>query len=479
MFLRLFFTIAVVAWSGVSFSQQVVFQTGKVYALFNFAQTISGNPHRSQTLKDYFDQSKFNDAPTKAAISEFAEVAKVFRKSWEFDEYPAKRFMDQSLGSIFLIQATYSKDLKDLSQRTEGLLPLSLHKRLFNALAIIEPIYDELVWNPSTKGLLEYETKVKELARRVNVNAMYDKTKAFYGAEWPSETPFVVSLYPIPGTKGEAPGESTETVESVAVLVGRPADPGKVADVFGVAFHEMSHSIFRAQPAEFQNKIDKYFKNSTSKFAGLAYRYANEAVATVVGNVWAFKKATGKMLEGKWYGHPIIDAYAKEIYPVIEPYIESGKRMDQALIDRMIVSFERRLGDTLLDYTSIFDEIKLLSDKVHMTNFRPAAQKYFRIREIGRSSLDGYQGGDSSAPLVVLFLEKDYEQVEKLSHQFKAISPHLKVLKEERKVIVSLVDENQRPFILIKLNSSADINLALEKLSSEGKIKPDSPVIRY
>ena len=60
---------------------------------------------------------------------------------------------------------------------------------------------------------------------------------------------------------------------------------------FGVIFHELCHSLFKAQPMALQKELDSWFLSLRTPHAIFAYRYYNEALATALGNGWFTERA--------------------------------------------------------------------------------------------------------------------------------------------------------------------------------------------
>jgi hypothetical protein len=130
--------------------------------------------------------------------------------------------------------------------------------------------------------------------------------------------------------------------------------------------------------------------------------------------------------------------------------------------------------------------VELISDGEILNNvdFSQVANKYFNMQSTRLvAPIDGEKTlkvvRDSQATALVFFTEKNKEQLAAFVKEHKAIEPHMKQLQEEKNVIVSVIEENQRPLIVVKLNESADLDKALAKLSSEVKIKTEMPVIPY
>ena len=315
---------------------KVEYRISKMHGLINFVETISGEAHRSEKLRNIFKKSVYNNKKYSELISAFKKIREINNQGWNWDGYPSDRHMGQDLRKIFLIRSTYAKDMGDFRERTLGLLPLAEHEKIFSILEKFEPVYDALVWDKTIAKLEKYRENIEGKSRDWGLDKLFKGALKFYRAKWPAGATFVISLYPIPGADGHSSGESIGVFQSVGVLVDEKDIPGR----FGVIFHEICHGLYESQDREFQKEFEKYFTGSESEYASYAYQYINEALATALGNGLAYMKAAGKPDGGSWYNDDYINGFAKGIYPMVESYFHNEKPIDRNFVNYVILKYK-------------------------------------------------------------------------------------------------------------------------------------------
>ena len=73
------------------FAAEMDFRLSKVHALFVFAQTATGAPHRSRTLLEYFENSPLNSSEVKLILNDFKETSSSLSAGFNFNGLPKDR----------------------------------------------------------------------------------------------------------------------------------------------------------------------------------------------------------------------------------------------------------------------------------------------------------------------------------------------------------------------------------------------------
>jgi hypothetical protein len=432
---------------------RVEFSADRIHGLFVFVETIAGNPHRSVDLKNAYEKSKFNTAASKQQLDSFKSLDFVLNKFLEFEGLP-ERNMGNSARSILVAQSSFSKNLDDFRERSVSVIPLPDLKKLMQVLRYFEPIYDSLIWNPHKAELAKVAAEFKAKSKKWKLDDLFARATKFYGAQWPEDQAFRVSLYPIPPKSQYSSSQAYGAVESVGIIIGDKDREGR----FGVIFHEMCHSLYEAQPMAIQKLISEKFKLSKSKYALLAYSYLNEALATASGNGWAFLKAKGKVDSQEWYHEEKIEGFARAIYPLVSEYLNTQRVIDPPFIESAIISFQKKFPDSNLEFGPALNDLVLLGDGViNLRDFRSDLRSTFRIASMTASSPindDETLKLVRSVPSTVLAIvtQKQRGQIDTLDEVFKGISEHIELLPPTgnflamfdvgvRKVIVIIVDD--------------------------------------
>jgi hypothetical protein len=363
---------------------RVEFSMNKIHSLVVFVEAISGNPHRPPALKEAFDASKFAKAPDALAkIEAFKKLDKPFNKFLDYDG-PDERNNGINVRDLIVIQSGFAKDLKNLRERTLGLLPSAELNSLIAILTHFQPIYETLIWNPNEKELAKIVDAFNANGAKWKVDALFEKAVKFYKASWPSDQVFTVSFYPIPSTAKLSNGQSYGAFESVGIIIGDSNLEGK----FGVVFHEMCHSLYAAETVEFQKNLSDLFMNHKSKFGRVAYTWLNESLATAIGNGWAYEKTKGKMDKTEWYHHSKIDGFSHALYPVVTKYLAAGRTLDVDFVNAAVAAFEKKFPTALDELETYMGEIILLasSDFSPMADMRRELRQQFSISSLSSSA---------------------------------------------------------------------------------------------
>ena len=183
-------------------STRIEFTANEMHGLVGFMETISGHPHRSESLKAYFEGSRFNTPDAQKRIEEFRELYSDLDQTIEFPGYPRERHAGIGVAQLYLVRSAYSKDLKDFQERTVGLVPIAVQASYFKLLTYFSSIYRDLVWNPSRKKLGIHRRQLEAIGQKAGLADMFRKAKAFYRSDWPEGAPFRMALYPVPVKKG-------------------------------------------------------------------------------------------------------------------------------------------------------------------------------------------------------------------------------------------------------------------------------------
>lgn len=271
-------------------SPKVEYTANRVHALFTFLEAISGASNRPPQLRKVFEESKFNTAESQCQIEKFKDLDPAFTKYFEYDGVPKERKSAVSVRELITIQTAFSKDLSDFRNRILGLMTLPRVNQLLDTLIYFEPIYNTLIWNPNESEVKKALSNFQRKSKSWRLNEMFESALTFYKGNWPPRQPFRISFYPIPKGAQLSTGQSYGAFQSVGLIVDEDLE-GK----FGVVFHELCHAIYDSQNQEMQKYLSEWFRKSESAFGLIAYQWINEALATALGNGWAYERAKGQI----------------------------------------------------------------------------------------------------------------------------------------------------------------------------------------
>lgn len=468
-------------WS-VGTEARVKYQFNRIHGLYNFVETISGRPHRSATLKKAFEKSPFNTQRNQRFIKEFQKVSQQLWKGYNYTDYPKSRRMGQSLDKLFIVRSAFSKSLGDFSLRTMGLLPINEHKRLFMVLRQFESVYYQLIWN-RYKGMLSgYRTALEQKSKAWRMDWLFKKAAYFYQASWPKQTPFFVSLYPIPGKSGHTSAESIGLVESVGVLVEKKDFVG----TFGVIFHEMCHSLYESQSVRTQKAIEKYYLNSRSPYAQHTYKTINEALATAIGNGWVESRILKKTPPGSWYSEKHVNGLAQALFPYVKSYLAKNRVFDQALVNKSIELYAARFPNSIYEYENLLLRTLLVTDaKTFRPNqVAPILSREFRINSLSSAAPINHRVtmaeiNDNLETTVIVVGSNHVAQLYETLKALGYLRAHQEALvKTSSSYVFSLIDQKGRAVVIIKAKDQNEIQKALRYLKTQKRIDPSRPLVR-
>jgi hypothetical protein len=451
---------------------RVEYRTSRMFGLLLFASTIADFPNRPGALKDVFLKSSFNTEENRKLIDEFRELHNSLRTNVAFDGFPSSRPHGTTLEQLFAWRALDARDLAELHRTTQGLLPLSRQERYFEILSALERIYDPLIWLPAQDKLEEYRARLESKALDWRVGNLFEQAARFYGAAWPDSLPFTIALYPIPASRGQTSAESAGSLEMVAVLLGEHDLPGR----FAVMFHEMCHSLYESEPVAFQTQFESYFTEIKSPYAGLAYALINEALATAIGNGWAYAAAAGHPDNSSWYDDPTIDGFARALFPTVQTYLTTGRTLDRAFVQNSVEIFQQEFPDARNRFEFLFREIILLADgqTIPVADLNHALRARFGISSIfGSSPIDGEESQrdlrEHTATVVAAVGADQVEQLGGLKTMFPSLAPRLKELAESSDDAILACTVEGRAVVVMKLRGRDRITAAVGELKRRGQ----------
>ncbi|MCG2617081.1 hypothetical protein LZZ85_22485 [Terrimonas sp. NA20] len=469
--------VLLLASAHVSFSQSIVrFKSSKPYAVLSFVETASGQEVHSSTFKRYIDTSALkNDTAFSSLLNDFGRINLSYNYSRE--EYPAGRRQTRSTYDLLIIAAVRSNSLREFQENSIGILSNNAHQQLFRVLEKAEPYYDRFVWAGSERsvkdqiiGLKKYEAKANEMFRAF---------RHLYNSTWPDAIPFDVSVFPIPAVSGNTSATPHANSLCVAVLTGNKDLPGTM----GVTLHEICHVLYDEQSGGFQHELDAMFKTSRSPFAAITYGFFDEAMATALGNGYAYKHFTGQIDTTSWYNNPYIDGFAHAIYPLVEDYLAKKKTIDSSFVAQSIELFGKAYPRSLSDYSILLNNMFLYADaeaSQDRARLKKIIGKYFSSSRYNFSSpvLHEYSIGYIKKSKATQLIIVDQNQDSTISELKKTLPELEALLKDQRSpnYVVSFFDNTKRPVVLIRVTSEAFLDKAFSLLKQKQYVDPATPL---
>ncbi len=442
------------------FSQEFfVYKISKPYCVFNFMETATDGNGTSSFLKKYIEDKTQDHLHFKKLCEAYKEI----NLSYNFRrfEFPDERRSTRSTFDLISSSAVNSKNLSEFKNAIIGILPMVEYQKLIKILDEAEKIYDVVIWNDYEKKIIAQKNNLSKFTK-TNIE-IFNTFNHFYNSTWTPEIPFQIALYPIPGKKGA----TTATPHGNSLCIGVLTDETDYNLRNGVILHEMCHVLYDEQPKDFQKQLVSYFAENKSPYSKFASAYFDEALATALGNGWAYKNVNGKIDEHQWYDDAYIEGFARGVYPLIENYLKESKQIDRTFIDQSIEIFGSKFPNADADYSILLNKLYLYYDNEKESEITNPLRKYFRLSNVNASSpiLHPYSIQyltEGSGNQLIIINENQKSTLAKL----KEIYPEISAVNFENKPLnLSFFDKKGNAVIILMVNNKTEFETLIEQMN--------------
>lgn len=447
----------------LTFGQDIItFKISKPYCIFNFLETATNQQGTSSTLNDFIALNTKNDSVFKRLCLEFKNIQTDY--NYKREEFPENRRQNRSTKDLIDIALVNSNTLDEFKNKTIGILPNSEQQKLVNVLKQTEKFYDNLLWNNNEQKLSNQKKELELYASKSS--EIFNKFQHFYNSSWTTDIPFIVTLYPIPGKRGN----STATPHANSLCVGVLTDEIRHIERIGVVLHEMCHVLYDEQTKEFQHEIEKWFDNNSSPYKQYAYNFFDEGLATALGNGWAFKNLSGSIDTSEWYDNEYINGFAKELYPLVEDYINNNQQIDKQFIDKSIELFAKKFPNSVSDYGILLNRVSIYSDAetdLESADLMNTIGEKFQLSNVNSSSpiLDktSLELLKNSTQTQLVIISKNHKDN---FNALRKMFPILSKINPTTNTIFSFYDKNNRPIIILFATENKYINDLVKRMET-------------
>ncbi len=453
------------------FAQQIVtVKYSKPFAILKFLETAKGSYSISKTYKHQIDTSYLaTDKVFKNLVKEYATINLDY--TYQKNQFPEKRKHITSTWDLICIASITSNNNDEFFVKIIGLLPNSDYLKLKNLFTIAEGFYNRFSFNNYNNLTIN---KVNELqALSPKLNDLFKKFTTFYGSSWDKNIPFNLAIYPIYGNRGQ----TTATPHANSLEMGFLTQDDDNFGLLSVGMHEMCHVLYDEQPMQTQEMIDDAFSDSLSIYSRFAYHYIDEALATALGNGFAYNYLTTELDSSEWYNDNYINAYAKALYPMVKNYLDSSKQIDRQFIHNAVSVFRKTFPNAIYTYEPLLINTDVYFDtenELEINELKGYLHNAFRIYSSNTiyPLLDNnnFSFIKTSTETQLIFVYKNNSKVLlKLQQQFAK----LKTLPLTKKnTVVSLIDKNNRAVIIVFAQSLHQCKEAVKLLKTEKTFTP-------
>ncbi len=449
-----------------AFSQNTIgfqFKISKPYCIFNFLEASIYSHTTSRTLQQFIDEKTKGDKEFAKLATDFSHIQLDYQ--FRRGEFPANRRQTRTTYDFIAIALVNSTTIAEFRDRIIGILPNSELQKLITVMQAAEGYYDRLIWKDSALKLENQRVALEKHAAQCSES--FTKINHFYNSCWIAEMPFVVALYPIPGSSGS----STATPHANSLCIGVLTDETDHVGRIGVVLHEMCHVLYDEQPSEFQHKLEGYFSENKSPYSQFAYNFFDEGLATALGNGWAYKYLSGELDPKPWYDNEYINGFGKALYPIIREYIAADKEIDREFVNKAIDLFGEKFPNSLTDYGILINRVSIYCDaetNTELDQLMNSIGTYFQMtnRNLSSPILDptavDYLKNDPQTQLVLL----DRNQEETIK-ELKKYFPELSKVKLLPNKIYSFFDSKKRPVIILYAADKSNLDSLLKEMKEK------------
>ncbi len=447
-----------------SFGQNnfIQIEANKTLGLFSFLETSSGQLGTSSSFQKFINDSLKND-------QQFVQLVETYSKlnlnySLRRQEFPNDRYSSTTAKDLLWIAASNSSNIDDFNERIIGLLPHQTQVQLITMFKKAEPYYTTLIWEKEQENITRIQNQLEPY--KDQIKHLYLNISQFYNTSWDTSIPFKIMLYPIPLRNGN----TTAIPKGNALICGFLSNNEKdYKDRLGVIIHEMCHILYKEQQPDVQHQIDEWFATSKSPYASLAYSFFDEALATVLGNGWAFKQLHNGIDTNEWYNNKHIDGFAHALFPLTESYLVDGKHIDQEFVNQAIDLFEKKFPKATEETAILMNSLQLFAntDKEEEINaIADGIHTYFNIRSMWLStptlSKESKETFDKKNTTKLFIIESDnINTLKGIQETF----PHINIQTPLNTIRVIKDDTSKSTIIIMNMNSIDNLNSAYKILS--------------
>jgi hypothetical protein len=465
--------------SGETQAFTVKLQIDKPYCLLNFMETLRTRGYYGPTLYEHYKKSKFSeDEKLAELVRQYARVKTVYR--YEFDGYPKYRFAAKvkSTSDVLFTLSARTKSLDALKQMTVGIIPLEDHKQLFEILEAVEPIYDELVWDPyydtaqaRLKGLTEY-------AEKVNLGAMLGPIARFLNSSWSADVPLVVTFSIVPG----------ETIRLIPPPLGNVIRAGLLTEsddyswYVALIAHEFTHRAFAEQPLKMHQQIDQWFAESDSPHRGMVDLMFNEVLGGAIGH--KVREDLSGQAHAFTYGQAAVKTMDEAAYPLVVSYLDQGKSIDEVFVNECLALHEKAFPNALNEYRSLFQVYYLLTDLgggAERTLPRLLRKNLVgpMMYEVGSGMTDeNIEAMEAYEFTKVIVITKDHGKTMAYLRERLPVLDGFDDVDAEGDWVLSCHDRDRDPYVIVNLQSVEAFEGVAKKLKTVAAIDPENPMLR-
>lgn len=456
----------------------VKLQIDKPYCLLNFMETLRTRGYYGPTLYEHYSKSKYNDdEKLTKLVGDYAGVKIAYK--YHLDGYPKYRFLakDRSTSDVFFALSARADSLEEWKQMTAGIIPFADHQRLFEILAAVEPIYDELVWAPYYDTAQDRLKGLRAYAEQVNLGGMLGPIARFLNSSWSADIPLVVTFSIVPG----------EQIRLIPPPLGNVIRAGLLTEsddyswYIGLIAHEFAHRAFAEQPLKQHLQIDQWLTESKSPHRGTVNLMFNEVLGGAIGH--RVREDLLGHAQAFTYDQALVNVMDEALYPLVVSYLTEDKSIDRAFVDECLALYEKTFPNALYEYQSLLSVYYLLTDlegsearglpRVIRQNL-VGPMMYEVGSGINDENIEAMQAYEFAKMVVIT---RDHEQTLGYLKDKLRVLDGYDNLDAGADWVLSCHDTNRNPYVIVNIQEAETFEAVVKALKTAKTIDTANPIL--
>lgn len=336
--------------------------SSRVHGLLLFALAVTEKRYGDSRLRATLMSSPERALSEHEAVQRLRGVD-IDQNSYAYPGMPQWHGATVQPFDAYLTLSRDAESLSDLDEDVVGVLPAEDHVAIIDALRVLSESYDSLVWEPNREGLLKLNSEVECKASEVRLQQYLKKVARFYSAPELQKVPVRMATSAI-----GAPGGYRVTIKGSTVVAPLPKQLDDPIKLLGVVIHEWAHVAYGNQDPKLARQIEHWFESTGKPNQHYAKLWFDEALATAVGNLWAYERMARSPQERQPNASPVISRYAHALVPIVTEYMGSERAIDEEFVKAAALSFEDAFPDAGSDPAVILPHLTVHLDESLLTS---------------------------------------------------------------------------------------------------------------
>ena len=439
-------------------------ESSNLYATYDFIQKLSSY-YPDNALKTAYQNSKYMNEENNGLIKTLEAITLDYHYS--FSQYLPTLKMNFDSRSQIELNLANSLTIGEFKEKSFGLILNDDLILVSEILATYLPIYNDLIFDPLKDDFRIHLAKINRELNSNQVPQIFKIVSNFYGTNWDMDIPLKIIVLP----SLENGSMSAKAIKNLSIIEF-PMNSTNYNDIFSVMLHELSHILYDNQPFELKNQLKECFDNSSSRNSLYAFQLLNEALATALGNGYAYEELAQQVDQNDWYNKKYVNLIAKEIYPLIKAYISHGKTIDEDFVNAYLDIYDNKFSDWYYELDNIFTYVAVLCENsIYSSYFQRNYFSSYHFNYLGITPNYLFRLEQLPLTKIIVVSENHSEKLKMIGEIFEEVK--LLQLDPQREFVHAISLKDRSILFLVNLHSSS-LETLLSKEYNNRKVNPSN-----